>query len=131
MLDHIEINVSNLDASRQFWRWLLCVLGYEDYQDWPSGFSMRHGDIYLVFVQASQDFLDAGFHRRRVGLNHLAFRASPSAFEQIAKELRERGISVLYPERNPYAGGAKHKAVFFEDPDRIKVEVVYSQPLET
>jgi hypothetical protein len=26
--------------------------------------------------------------------------------------------------RSPFAGGASHYAVFFEDPDRIKVEVV-------
>ncbi|OPG17057.1 hypothetical protein B2M26_03395 [Ferroacidibacillus organovorans] len=38
--------------------------------------------------------------------------------------LRTRGIYILYEDRNPYAGGAEHYAVFFEDPDRLKVEVV-------
>lgn len=34
------------------------------------------------------------------------------------------GINELYRELYPYAGGKKHYALFFEDPDRIKLEIV-------
>lgn len=34
------------------------------------------------------------------------------------------GIRELYPELYPYAGGKNHYACFFEDPDRIKLEIV-------
>lgn len=29
-----------------------------------------------------------------------------------------------YEDRHPYAGGPDYYAVFFEDPDRMKVEIV-------
>ncbi len=35
-----------------------------------------------------------------------------------------RGCPVLYRDRHPYAGGSTHYAVYTEDPDRIKVELV-------
>jgi hypothetical protein len=38
-------------------------------------------------------------------------------------ELRERGVTILYEDRHPYAGGDDYYAVFFEDPDRMKVEI--------
>jgi catechol 2,3-dioxygenase-like lactoylglutathione lyase family enzyme len=39
-------------------------------------------------------------------------------------QLKEKGVNILYPDKHPFAGGGSHYAVFFEDPDRIKVELV-------
>jgi catechol 2,3-dioxygenase-like lactoylglutathione lyase family enzyme len=33
-------------------------------------------------------------------------------------------MTILYQDRHPHAGGENYYAVFFEDPDRIKVELV-------
>ncbi|GAA0595336.1 hypothetical protein GCM10009001_09310 [Virgibacillus siamensis] len=30
----------------------------------------------------------------------------------------------MYSDKHPFAGGEDHYAVYFEDPDRIKVELV-------
>ncbi len=35
-----------------------------------------------------------------------------------------RGLTLLYQETYPHAGGEESYAVYFEDPDRIKVEIV-------
>lgn len=65
------------------------------------------------------------YHRSRVGLNHLAFQASSSQHvDEITNRLKEKRITILYPEIHPFAGGDNHYAVYFEDPDRIKVELV-------
>jgi catechol 2,3-dioxygenase-like lactoylglutathione lyase family enzyme len=125
MLHHLEIYVSNLSKSSEFWGWLLTELGYEPYQKWDSGFSWKHGETYIVFVQAEERFLNVPYHRSRVGLNHLAFHAeSIVQVNQITTQLREKGVNILYQDKHPFAGGDSHYAVFFEDPDRIKVEVV-------
>jgi catechol 2,3-dioxygenase-like lactoylglutathione lyase family enzyme len=125
MLHHLEINVSNLSKSIEFWGWFLLELGYEQYQKWDSGISWKYGGTYLVFVQVDERFLDVSYHRSRVGLNHLAFHAkSMELVEEITEKLNARGISILYQDKHPYAGGPQHYAVFFEDPDRIKVELV-------
>ncbi len=83
------------------------------------------GETYLVFVQADEAFLDIPYHRRRVGLNHLAFHvASRQQVDELTRKLEEKGVPILYPERHPYAGGENYYAVYFEDPDRIKIEIV-------
>jgi catechol 2,3-dioxygenase-like lactoylglutathione lyase family enzyme len=64
---------------------------------------------------------------------HLNDRASSHFFPlicpsskilHIPRKLKEKGIKILYEDRHPFAGGKEHYAVFFEDPDRIKVELV-------
>lgn len=125
LLHHIEIYVSDLERSADFWGWFLSELGYEPYQEWNGGRSWKLGDTYLVFVQAQDKYLDVPYHRCRVGLNHLAFHAaSREQVDEIAVKVRSRGMTVLYEDRYPYAGGENHHALFFEDPDRIKVELV-------
>jgi catechol 2,3-dioxygenase-like lactoylglutathione lyase family enzyme len=125
MLHHLEIYVSDLKKSFEFWSWFLTELGYEPYQKWDKGFSWKYGDTYLVFVQTEDRFLDVPYHRCRVGLNHLAFHGkSREQVDEITEKLKESGIHILYMDKHPHAGGEQYYAVFFEDPDRIKVEIV-------
>lgn len=125
MLHHVEIYVSNLDKSKAFWGWFLNELGYTKYQEWDLGISWKFGETYLVFVQVGERFSDVPYHRCQVGLNHLAFHArSKRHVDEMTEMLKEKGISILYADKTPYAGGENHYAVFFEDPDRIKVELV-------
>ncbi|MEC5425467.1 VOC family protein [Virgibacillus sp. C22-A2] len=125
LIHHVEINVFNLRNTVDFWGWLLDDLGYTVYQKWKDGQSWKLGDTYIVFVQTEGRFLDVSYHRSQVGLNHLAFHGkSRDHVDEITTELREKGIHILYLEKHPFAGGSDHYAVYFEDPDRIKVEIV-------
>lgn len=125
MLHHVEIYVRDLEVSKAFWGWLLGKLGYREYQAWDSGISYLLGETYIVFVQTEERFLDIPYHRCRSGLNHLAFHADSREFiDAITAELKARGVCILYEDRHPYAGGEGYYAVFFEDPDRMKMEIV-------
>lgn len=126
MLHHVELYVSNLHDSIQAWEWLLCEqLGYTLYQSWPEGRSYRYGETYLVFVQTEEAHLTPPYHRKKTGLNHLAFHASSLAqLEEVRQQLASHGFRELYADRFPHAGGPNYTALFFEDPDRIKVELV-------
>ena len=123
---HVEVYVSDLGRSLEFWGWLLPQLGFELYQTWPEGRSYLCGDAYLVFVQAEEGFRSEPLHRKRPGLNHIALWAtSRQQVRDLPAQLRARGIPVLYEDRPADAIGAPSEwSVFFEDPDRIKVEVV-------
>ncbi len=124
-LHHVEVNVSSLGKSRRFWSWFLGRLGYRQYQEWKGGFSWKLGRTYIVFVQTRRKYLKTRYHRSATGLNHLAFHAlSRKEVDLVTEELRARGTKVLYEDNHPFAGGRNHYAVFFEDPDRIKVEFV-------
>ena len=125
LIHHIEIYVSDLKNTVDFWSWFLEELGYSDFQKWEGGKSWRLGETYIVFVQAEERFLDVPYHRCRVGLNHLAFHAiSREHVDDVTQKLRDKGITILYADKHPFAGGKDYYAVFFEDPDRIKVELV-------
>ncbi|GGI12941.1 VOC family protein [Gottfriedia solisilvae] len=125
LIHHIEIYVSDLKRSIEFWGWFLEELGYSPYQKWESGQSWKIEDTYIVFVQTEERFLDVSYHRCRVGLNHLAFHSSSRLHvDEMTNKLKAKGIDILYPDKHPFAGGDEYYAVFFEDPDRIKVELV-------
>ncbi|WP_096187801.1 VOC family protein [Evansella halocellulosilytica] len=124
-LHHIEFYVSDLERSLDFWGWFLSELDYKIFQEWEEGRSWKKENMYIVLVQADERFLDIPYHRRRVGLNHLAFHAqSRKHVDEMTESLKKRGVTILYTDQHPYAGGTEHYAVYFEDPDRMKVELV-------
>ena len=123
-LHHVEIYVRDLATSLDFWGWLLGELGYKSFQKWDGGESFILGETYIVFVQAEERFCDIPYHRCRPGLNHLAFHAGSREFvDEITKKLKDRGVTILYEDRHPFAGGEDCYGVYFEDPDRMKVEI--------
>lgn len=122
-LHHLELYVTDLAASARFWGWLLARFGWEPFQEWDDGISFRTPATYLVLVVAPDASRD--LDRRQAGLNHLAFGlADRDGVDGLRADLRDRGVPLLYDDRYPHAGGEDHYAVFFEDPDGIKVEVV-------
>lgn len=97
LLHHVEIYVSDLKRTIDFWGWFLEELGYSPFQEWESGRSWKIDDTYLVFVQTEERFLDVPYHRCRVGLNHLAFHAgSRQHVNDVTEKLTSKGISILY-----------------------------------
>jgi catechol 2,3-dioxygenase-like lactoylglutathione lyase family enzyme len=124
LLHHVEIYCSDLKAKTEFWGWFLDLLGYRVYQDWPGGRSYRLGPTYIVFVKAEPRFCGFRYNRCHPGLNHLSFHAaSRKQVDEVTELLRKRGVDILYEDRHPYAGGPGCYAVYFEDPDRMKVEL--------
>ena len=76
-------------------------------------------------LKTEDEYLDVPYHRKRVGLNHIAFHAKTRQHvDEITVQLKEKGIVILYSNEHPFAGGENTYAVYFEDPDRIKVELV-------
>lgn len=125
MLDHIEIYVRDLEKTRQYYDLLFSLLGWELYQEWQYGFSYKIDAYYIVFVQAEDNHLSNLYHRKNIGLNHLAFQVgSDDKVDTIREQLLRNKAIELYADAYPYASGAGYYAVFVEDPDRIKIEIV-------
>ena len=128
MIHHVEIYISDLAVSRRFWVGLLRHVGFSERAHWDEGFTLaRDRELgYLTFVQVPPDHAHRPYHRRAVGLNHLAFVAgSRERVDRIRQYCVDEGIRLLYDDRYPFANGSPdYYAVFLEDPDRIKVEFV-------
>ena len=128
LLHHVELYAADFEASVAFWDWFLGELGYEPKNDWEGGRSWKRGPSYLVLVDAPEKYEDERYHRRHPGLNHLAFHAaSRDHVDAMTEKLRARGRPVLYEDDHPHAGGPETYAVYFEDPERLKVELVAAE----
>jgi catechol 2,3-dioxygenase-like lactoylglutathione lyase family enzyme len=121
---HLQINVSNLD----FYRALLLFLGFRIIDEGRDHLGFSDGHFALWAIKVESACRDLPFHRKAVGMNHLALRVGRREdVERFCREfLEKKGIVPLYggareyPEYRP-----GYFAVYFEDPDRIKLEVVY------
>lgn len=124
----MELYVSNLEKSIQFWTPFMEKLGYEA-ERWSDGINYfpetSSDEAYLCLLEVSKEHLSAGYHRKRIGLNHLAFKAnSREQVDELRDWVKEAGYVLLYDDKYPYATAPNYYALFCEDPDRIKLEVV-------
>jgi len=126
---HFQIQVSNIQKSAAFYGELLGRLGFTKVFETEGMVEWQKEGTRIIVAQCPKRFLAEGYHRKRVGLNHIAFRATSRA---VVDELYR---NYLLPKKIPvlYGGAAKewkdydpgYYAVYFEDPDRMKIELVY------
>ena len=75
-------------------------------------------------MQVEVAYQDSGYHRKQVGLNHLAFAVeNRERVDALKQSLLELGVRELYPEGYPFAGVHDDYAFLCEDPDRIQLEI--------
>ena len=126
-IHHVDLVVSSVGRSLPFYRELLAPLGYHRIAEvegergetiWYLG-----GSDVALGLRAAQT---GGDHDRyRVGLHHVAFEAwSRAIVDERAAWLVEQGATIESgPEEYGYMPG--YYAVFFYDPDGIKLEIVH------
>lgn len=99
------------------WEQLVCTSDFTAYCD---------GFVKLILSPVSAEFKGAGFHRKRIGLNHIALYASSR--DEVDRYYQEvmlpNNIPSLY-QKGP-EGDDDYYSVLFEDPDRMKIEVVWA-----
>ncbi len=125
---HIQINVSAKKKSFDFYKDLLGVLGYKKIMEGDWGFGMGNGSTDIWIDNTQTKYKKNKFHRKNTGLNHIAFGVSSKkdVDKFMEKFLEPRDIKPLYDSPREYPEYTKdYYAVFFEDPDRIKIEVAY------
>lgn len=128
-LEHMSINVSDPEKSFPFYKDLFLFLGYEVISDKENSLAFRkEGTPDFWFKVTEQKYMKNGFHRKNTGLNHLAFKVdSKEEVDRFFNEfIKSKNIKTLYetPKAFPQYE-TDYYAVFFEDPDRIKLEVFY------
>ena len=125
---HLQLNVREPGVSLPFYRALLGYLEYRVSYERPGVLGMSNGSTDFWLIATPADRRARAPHRKDPGLNHIALRVPSHAdVDRFHDEfLKPRGVPVLYggPREYPeYRPG--YYAVFFEDPDRLKLEVVH------
>ena len=124
---HVDLVVSSVERSLPFYRDLLAPLGWQRISEVEG----ERGETiwYLVGPGTSVGLREAQtpgeYDRYRVGLHHLALEApSRAVVDERAEWLAGRGAEIESgPEEYGYLPG--YYAVFFYDPDGLKLELVH------
>lgn len=125
-LEHISLNVSDPTKSFPFYKALFTYLEYQIIVDTNDCLAVRNEGSDFWITPTDEKYVPHGFHRKDTGLNHLAFSVpSKEDVNRFRDEfLKPHNIPTLYgspklfPEYTP-----DYYAVYFEDPDRMKIEV--------
>jgi diadenosine tetraphosphate (Ap4A) HIT family hydrolase/catechol 2,3-dioxygenase-like lactoylglutathione lyase family enzyme len=125
-LNHLDLTVRDLDRSTAFYEWLLPHIGFVREPDCTEG-PLWQGESFQLGLQGASSTGAARLHDRySPGLHHLAFDApSRAAVDRLHDVLVERGVPIFdapaeYPVYEP-----GYYAVFFADPDGMKLEYVH------
>jgi catechol 2,3-dioxygenase-like lactoylglutathione lyase family enzyme len=127
-LNHISINVADKSISFPFYKELLAYLGYEIGDSGEFYFGAFQGGTSMWFEETSDVHKDNKFHRKATGLNHIAFMVSSKEdVDKFYEEfLKPKNMTVLYGSPKHYPEYRDdYYSVFFECPDRIKLEVCF------
>ena len=130
---HVDLVVSSVERSLPFYRDLLGPLGYHRVSEvegergetiWYFGGPGSSVGIRQAPGSRSIQRL-GGIDRYEVGLHHLALEAgSRAVVDERHAWLVEAGATIETPPRE-YAYSPGYYAVFFYDPDGIKLEIVH------
>ena len=131
-IHHIDLVVSSLERSLAFYGGLLNWLGYVI----PGEIEGERGErvVYLSPVggdgaiglrEVQSDAHPTPYDRYAIGVHHIAFTAaSRRAVDECANWLRSQGATIESEPRE-YGYSPGYYAVFFYDPDGLKIELVH------
>lgn len=131
-VDHLDLVVTSLERSLDFYRGLLGPLGYARTSEIVGERGERvvylgseAGRPSISFREAQSDAHEVPYDRYGIGLHHIAFSApTREAVDERAEWLRAAGGTIeSEPREYDYEPG--YYAFFLRDPDGIKVELVH------
>jgi glyoxylase I family protein len=130
-VDHLDLVVTDLERSLAFYNHLLEPLGWDRNSEIAGERGERvvyiggSGHPSLSLREAQSDAHAVPYDRYTVGIHHLAFGVeSREVVDERFAWLREQGAEIeSEPREYDYTPG--YYAVFFYDPDGIKLEIVH------
>ena len=134
-IHHIDLTVKDARASRAFYESVLGFMGYTLSKGNPfcadeTGFDFdrRDGDTFcsIGILSARGDNAGRMHDRYSPGLHHIAWNAvSRDDVDAMYAHLQSIGATILDPPADYPRYGPGYYAVFFADPDGLKLEYVY------
>jgi glyoxylase I family protein len=124
-IDHVDLTVTDLARSVAFYAEIFPALGFRRIPEEP-GHVWASAHLSIAIRPAEEAEQSVAFNRFRAGLHHLALRAFTRADVDCFHEyLIAQSVEILDPPREYPEYGKGYYALFFSDPDRIKLELVH------
>jgi catechol 2,3-dioxygenase-like lactoylglutathione lyase family enzyme len=132
---HIDLTVKDAQASRAFYESVLGFMGYTLSKGNPFAadetgfdFDLRDGDKFcsIGILSAKGEHANRTHDRYSPGLHHIAWNAaSREDVDAMYAHLISIGATILDSPADYPRYGTGYYAVFFADPDGLKLEYVY------
>ena len=123
-IDHLAIRVSDFDVSRRFYDRLLTFLGFV--REWEFGRTVGWNNGVTMFWITEADPGASPHRAGDIGYHHYTFElGAREEVDELGAFLEAEGVTVVDPPAAYPRYGEGYYAVFFLDPDGLKLEGMY------
>ncbi len=122
-IDHLEISVSNFQKSKNFYGKLFKFLGFKILFQFPGVIGWTNKNTQYIIKQALARYKRYKHAKGMIGFHHYAFELSKKKnVDELCQFLVRNKIPILDPPKFYPEYGGLYYAVFFTDPDGLKLE---------
>jgi catechol 2,3-dioxygenase-like lactoylglutathione lyase family enzyme len=124
-IDHLVLSVGDLARSKDFYDKVLGFLGFKRKFDGGDFVGWSNRKTLFWIAQADAQGRKRRHRKGDIGFHHYAFElASRKAVDDLGAFLEQHGFAVADPP-DTYNGDDKYYAVFFHDPDGMRLEAMH------
>ena len=124
-IDHVDLTVTDTAKSLPFYEKVLGRLGFRRLVH-PRYHGFHNAHLIIGIKQADEGGKTVAHNRFRPGLHHLALKAKErDDIDRFHDFLKSEGLTILDKPTYYPAYGPDYYAIFFSDPDGIKLELVH------
>jgi catechol 2,3-dioxygenase-like lactoylglutathione lyase family enzyme len=125
-IDHLAIRVSDFEVSRRFYDRLLHFLGFVREWEFDRTVGWNNGVTMVWITEADAEGRKAPHRTGDIGYHHYAFElGAREEVDELGEFLEREGVTVVDPPTAYPSYGEGYYAVFFLDPDGLKLEAMY------
>jgi len=124
-LGHIKLSVSDAKTSKEFYNKLLTKLGYNQVAQSKLGGGWKSPQGFGFWIEQAES-KEPKYKFSSPGLHHFCFKAdSEKQVDEFYVFLVKEKIKIYDPPQTYPRYTDKYYAVFFADPDGVKLELAY------
>jgi catechol 2,3-dioxygenase-like lactoylglutathione lyase family enzyme len=128
-IDHLVLSVGDFARSKEFYGKLLRFLGFKLKHDYADMAGWSNGKTLFWIAAADAEGRKRMYRKGDIGFHHYAFElSSRKDVDELGAFLEKNGMTVIDPPNEYY--GENYYAVYFADPDGMKLEGMIWAPPE-
>jgi len=128
-IDHLVLSVGDFRRSKAFYDELLTFLGFKLKHEYDDMAGWSNGKTLFWIAAADAEGRKRKYRKGDIGFHHYAFEmASRKDIDALGAFLERNDVNIVDPPGEYY--GCEYYAVYFTDPDGMKLEAMIWAPPE-